>query len=114
MSGGLFAFEQFDFAYMSGVPAGARAVVYGLNGPVIQGIDIYTATASVETEAAISLAGLSLTSLSINLSNDEGSVGIIDNVVLSDATTPIPEPGTMLLLASGLIGLVGFRRKFKK
>lgn len=27
---------------------------------------------------------------------------------------PIPEPSTMLLLASGLIGLVGFRRKFKK
>lgn len=28
--------------------------------------------------------------------------------------TPIPEPSTILLLGSGLIGLVGFRRKFKK
>ena len=27
---------------------------------------------------------------------------------------PIPEPTTMLLFGSGLIGLVGFRRKFKK
>ncbi len=27
---------------------------------------------------------------------------------------PIPEPGTILLLSLGLIGLVGFRRKFEK
>lgn len=34
--------------------------------------------------------------------------------VWSFSTDPIPEPGTMLLFGSGLIGLVGFRRKFKK
>lgn len=34
----------------------------------------------------------------------------LDNVRVS----PVPEPTTMLLLASGLIGLAGFRRRFRK
>ncbi len=40
----------------------------------------------------------------------------IDNLIYQRQTQadPVPEPATMLLLGSGLISIVGFKRKFKK
>jgi hypothetical protein len=47
------------------------------------------------------------------LLNGAGAISHISFYVTGDAP-PIPEPATMLLLGAGLVGLVGFTKKFKK
>ena len=53
------------------------------------------------------------TEATLTTTTDDGW-NFCDRVYYGSDATPIPEPATMLLVGSGLIGLAGFRRKFKK
>jgi hypothetical protein len=46
--------------------------------------------------------------------NDEGNLGNISGYVIENSTAPVPEPASLVLIGSGLLGLAGLRRKLKK
>jgi hypothetical protein len=80
---------------------------------IIEGIFAPHASASQDFWGFIADPGRYFTGFRLDSTEAGGSAPVIDNVTLGN-TTPIPEPTTMLLVGTGLLGLAGWRKKGRK
>jgi len=97
--------------YLDGPPY--TPAILSTDGSVMDFTAADAADAPPEADPAfwISLTGYSSLGFDVNSTFGFNETSFTEGVW---AMEPIPEPATMLLLGSGLIGLSGFRRKFKK
>ncbi len=107
--------SSFDFsgAYLTGAWTNGLSIdVFGYSGAIL----LYSQTVVVDTLAPtwFGFNYLGIDKLTFNSYGGSGGTQFaMDNFIFNGAA-PVPEPSTMILLGAGLVGLVVFRKKFKR
>jgi len=104
---GLDPFAGFENIYLMGPDPGVEVVFIALDQPLSES---YTFDEDTYGTLTVIEGSLDVASFTIDRITMNGTVMDLDPTIPG---TPTPEPTTLLLLATGLLGLAGLRRKFK-
>ena len=106
--GGLFTFDAVDWRTVLDANSD-DVVITGFLGGVAQGTLALTGSTTAFQTAAFGFSGpIDLLRVQVSLVSGNNAL-ILDNFVVDAANVPVPEPTSMLLLGSGLLG-AGVRR----